>query len=367
LGAPTSERNNGHPSVTSASWRSLLAELAATPLAGRIVLLDRDGTAPEIPGIRRRRVSPFQLGTAGEESPGLDQVCCEENAGLFISTYYTFTTTTPSLLMLYDMIPERLDTVGPDAPNPEWRDKYHAIVNSTSFAAISQSTARDLTDFYPQAAQRPLTVVPCAVSDDFRTHSPEEISAFKSVNGIDRPYFLLVGRRDSHKNAALFFQAFSQLPDRERYAIVMAGGGNALEPEFRELAGPAAGYAGFFSDENLSLAYSGAIALVYPSLYEGFGLPILEAMRSGCPVITCQNSSLAEVAGSAALYVGEQDTEALSRALCEVQHTDVRAYLIKRGLERAQLFSWHKSAESLTAAIQHCCHTSATQQIRGEK
>ena len=341
----------GRPFGISRMWWSLLTELAATPLAGRIVLLDREGTAPEIPGIRRRMISAFQLGAAREESAELDRICCEENAALFISTYYTYTTLTPSLLMLYDMIPERFDTVGPDAPNPEWRDKYHAIVNSTSFAAISHSTARDLATCYPQAAQRPLTVIPCAVSAYFRVHSAEEIAAFKAANGIDRPYYLLVGRRDPHKNAALFFQAFAQLPDRERYAIVMAGGGNTLEPELRELVGPAAGYAGFFSDQDLSLAYSGAIALIYPSLYEGFGLPILEAMQSGCPVITCQNSSLSEVAGSAALYVGEYDREDMTKALLSVQQPDIRSYLIKRGLERARLFSWQKSAELLTDVI----------------
>lgn len=358
---------NGRPFGISRMWWSLLTELAATPLAGRIVLLDREGTAPEIPGIRRHMISAFQLGAAREEPAELDRICAEEQAALFISTYYTFTSATPSLLMLYDMIPERFDTVGPDVPNPEWRDKYHAIVNSTSFVAISDSTVRDLAKFYPQAAHSFITRIPCAVSDDFRVHSEEETAAFKAANGIDRPYFLLVGRRDPHKNVALFFRSFAQLPDRERYAIVMAGGGNVLEPELRELAGPAAGYAGFFSDQDLSLAYSGAIALVYPSLYEGFGLPILEAMQSGCPVITCQNSSLAEVAGSAALYVGEYDVEAMTQALLAVQQPDVRGYLIKRGLERARLFSWQKSAELLVDAIQNTVVASGEKPISGGK
>lgn len=358
---------HGRPFGISRMWWSLLTELAGTSLAGRIVLLDREGTAPEILGTRRRRMSAFRMGNALNEVAALDQICREEEASLFISTYYTFTTATPSLLMLYDMIPERFDMVGLDAPNPEWRDKYHAISNSPAFSAISQSTARDLATFYPQAAQRPLMVAPCAVSDNFRVHSEEEIVAFKAANGIDRPYFLLVGRRDPHKNAALFFRSFAQLPDRERYAIVMAGGGNVLEPELRELAGPAAGYAGFFSDQDLSLAYSGAIALVYPSLYEGFGLPILEAMQSGCPVITCQNSSLPEVAGSAALYVGEYDVEAMTQALLAVQQPDVRGYLIKRGLERARLFSWQKSAELLVDAIQKTVVASGEKPMSGGK
>lgn len=356
---------HGRPFGISRLWLSLLTELAATPLAQRIVLLDRAGTAPQIPGIQVLKIPAFQLGTGFDEVANLDRICRELQAELFISTYYTYTIATPSLLMLYDMIPERFDSVGPAAPNPEWRDKYHAIANSSAFVAISDSTARDLATFYPQAAQRPLTVIPCAVSEDFREHSAEEIAAFKASSGIDRPYFLLVGRRDTHKNVALFFQAFALLPNRERYAIVMAGGGNVLEPELRELVGPAAGYAGFFSDQDLSLAYSGAIALVYPSLYEGFGLPILEAMRSGCPVITCQNSSLPEVAGSAALYVGEYDYEEMSRALVSVQQPGVRGYLIKRGLERARLFSWQKSAKLLADAIQKNVGVSGAKQTTG--
>lgn len=339
------------PFGISRVWLSLLSELGRGSLASRIILLDRVGTAPKIPGIQTRRVPVFRVGETRNDSRMLDAICREENAELFLSTYCTYTTATPSLLMLYDMIPECFDTVGPEAPNPEWRDKYHAIVNSTAFAAISDSTARDLVRYYPQVAQRLLTVIPCAVSEDFREHSAEEIATFKASNCIDRPYFLLVGRRDRHKNAALFFRAFSQLPGREQYAIVMAGGGNTLESELRELAGPAAGYTGFFSDQDLSLAYSGAIALVYPSIYEGFGLPILEAMQSGCPVITCQNSSLPEVAGSAALYVGENNVDEMLQALQAVQQPEVREYLVKRGQQRAAQFSWQDSAGRLVQLI----------------
>ena len=83
-------------------------------------------------------------------------------------------------------------------------------------------------------------------------------------------------------------------------------------------------------------------------------------MQSGCPVITCQNSSLPEVAGSAALYVGEYDDEEMTQALLSVQQPDVRGYLIKRGLERARLFSWQKSAELLEDAILNSVGASGT-------
>lgn len=343
---------HGRPFGISRLWQSMLTELGKLPIGRRIILLDRAGTAPDVPGIRKRNITAYAVGSALGEAAVLDALCAEERAGLFLSTYYTFTTTTPLLLMLYDMIPERFDTVGPEASNPEWRDKYHAVTHASAFAAISMSTARDLATYYPEVAMRPMTVVPCAVSEVFRSHSAEEIAAFRAASGIAKPYFLLVGRRDQHKNVGLFFRAFAKLANRADYALVMAGNTQPLEPDLREMAGDAEGYAGFFTDEALSLVYSGALALIYPSLYEGFGLPMLEAMRSGCPVITCQNSSLPEVAGSAALYVGEQNSEEMLQALQAVQQPEVREYLVKRGVQRAARFSWQDSAGRLVQLIE---------------
>ncbi|MGE3549661.1 MAG: glycosyltransferase [Geobacter sp.] len=343
---------HGRPFGISRLWLSMLTELGKLPIGRRITLLDRAGTAPGIPGIRKRNIGAYTIGTAQNEAAVLDGLCAEEQAGLFLSTYYTYTTNTPALLMLYDMIPERFDIVGPNAPNPEWRDKYHAVTHATAFAAISASTARDLASYYPDVAMRPIAAVPCAVSEVFRLHSAEEIAAFKAASGITKPYFLLVGRRDQHKNVALFFQAFEKLSNRADYALVMAGTTQPLEPDLREMAGDAEGYAGFFTDEALSLVYSGALALVYPSRYEGFGLPILEAMQSGCPVITCQNSSIPEVAGSAALHVGEDSADEMLQALQAVQQPEVREYLVKRGQQRAAHFSWLDSTGRLLQLIE---------------
>lgn len=343
---------HGRPFGISRLWLSMLTELGRLPIGRRIILLDRAGTAPELPGIRKLHIGAYTLGTAQDEAAVLDRLCTEQQASLFLSTYYTFTTVTASLLMLYDMIPEQFDTVGPAAPNPEWCDKYHAIMYATAFATISASTVRDLATYYPEVATRPTAVVPCAVSEVFRPHSADEIAAFRAASGITKPYFLLVGRRDQHKNVALFFRAFSKLANCADYALVMAGTTQPLEPDLRAMAGDAEGYAGFFTDEALSLVYSGAVALVYPSRHEGFGLPILEAMQSGCPVITCQNSSLPEVAGSAALYVGEDSVDEMQQALQAVQQPEVREYLVKRGQQRAAHFSWWDSAGRLVQLIE---------------
>ena len=101
----------------------------------------------------------------------------------------------------------------------------------------------------------------------------------------------------------------------------------------------------------MRLAYSGAVALVYPSKYEGFGLPVLEAISCGCPVITCPNSSLPEVAGEAALYVNDDDVDGLVDALCEVQKPKVRNSLIAAGLKQAKKFSWSKMAKTVSSAL----------------
>jgi glycosyltransferase involved in cell wall biosynthesis len=101
---------------------------------------------------------------------------------------------------------------------------------------------------------------------------------------------------------------------------------------------------GRLSDDHLRIAYSGARALLYPSRYEGFGLPILEAMSCGCPVITCATASIPEVAGRAAIFVDPGDVEALSAAMDRVREESERRRLITAGLEQAKKFTWQTTA-----------------------
>jgi hypothetical protein len=154
-----------------------------------------------------------------------------------------------------------------------------------------------------------------------------------------------------YKNAILFFQAFDLLADKSNYEILCTGGKSTLEDVFLPYICGSRSQVKFLDDADLSTAYSGAIALVYPSKYEGFGLPILEAMQSGCPVIACNNSSIPEVAGNAALYVGETDVTGMRDALLAVQDQAERGRLIESGFANARRFSWKTSGERLVETV----------------
>ncbi|MBW4558381.1 MAG: FkbM family methyltransferase [Trichormus sp. ATA11-4-KO1] len=329
-------------------WKSLLEEWADNGFAKHLIVLDRAGTAPKISGVRYRNIAPYDYKNTTADREMLQQVCDEEGADLFISSYYTTPMTTPSVFMAYDMIPE---VMGWDMNNPMWREKHQAIQAASSYIAISENTAHDLTRCFPDIPRDAITVAHCGVSATFSPVNPEDINDFKTRYGITKPYFLLVGAGGGYKNSMLFFQAFAQLASSSGFDIILTGIGGVLSPEFRAYTSGSIVHTLQLSDEELAIAYSGAVALVYPSKYEGFGMPIIEAMACGCPVITCPNASIPEVAGEAALYVNDDDVDELANALCEVQKPSIRQALIIAGLVQVQNFSWSKMAKTVSYVL----------------
>ena len=317
-------------------WQSLLQEWAEDSFSKYIVVLDRAGTAPKIPGIKYRTISPYDYNATDADREMLQQVCEEEGADLFISTYYTTPLSTPSVFMAYDMIPEVL---GANFNEPMWQEKHYAIRHASAYISISANTASDLIEFFPDISSELVTVAHCGVSSIFSPASSKNINDFKTKYGISKPYFISVGGGSNYKNIRLFFQAFGELASKQGFEIVCTGSGVLLEGELRNYTSGTVVHKLQLDDEELRLAYAGAVALVYPSKYEGFGLPILEAIACGCPVITCPNSSLPEVAGEAALYVNDDDVDGLANALCEVQKPKIRNSLIGLG--------WNKPKSSL--------------------
>lgn len=342
-------------------WISLLEEWVKTGFAQHIVVLDRGGTAPNVPGIRYRSIHPYNFSRTGIDAEILQTICDEEEADLFISTYYTTPTSTSSIFMGYDMIPEAL---GMDLSTPSWQEKRYGILHACKYITISENTARDLIKFFPHIPSKSITVAHCGINPLFFPANAEEIHPFKDKFNVTKPYFMVVGERlgvDGYKNAALLFKALQILPNQD-VEVVCVGGKTELEPELIPLVEKITVRLLHLTDEELRAAYSGALALVYPSLYEGFGLPIAEAMACGCPVITCRNSSIVEVAGDAVLYINPADPQDLAQALERVQDPDVRQNLIEAGLTQAKLFSWEKMAAIVAEVI-----SQTAQQTKVEK
>ncbi|WP_290601633.1 glycosyltransferase [Anabaena sp. AL93] len=328
-------------------WKSLLEQWANTEFANHIIVLDRANTAPKINGIRYRTISPYNYNDTESDRQMLQQICDEEGAELFISTYYTTPINTPSVFMAYDMIPEVL---GGNLNEPMWIEKHNAIKHASAFISISENTAKDLSTFFPNISLESITVAHCGVDPLFSPTSENEINAFKYKYGINKPYFLL-GGLGGYKNSIFFLQAFSQLINKHSFDIVATGAGSQLPPEWRQYTAGCTFHGLQLSDAELRLAYAGAAALVYPSQYEGFGMPVAEAMACGCPVITTPNASLPEVGGEAVIYVKDDDIEGMTNALCDVQKPSLRRNLIQAGLQQSQKFSWDKMADIVSNVL----------------
>ncbi|MGH1395934.1 MAG: class I SAM-dependent methyltransferase [Trichormus sp.] len=329
-------------------WKSLLEEWVNNEFAKHIIVIDRAGTAPKIPGIRYVNVPHYDYNNTDNDRELIQKLCDQEKADLFISSYYTTPKTTLSVFMAYDMIPE---VMGWDLKHPMWREKHQAIQQASAYIAISENTARDLANCFTDIPIETVTVAHCGVKDIFAPANCEKIDAFKTKYGITKPYFILVGAASGYKNSILFFQAFSQIASNYGFDIVLTGSGGVLAPEYRAYTSGSIVHTLQLSDEELAVAYSGAVALVYPSKYEGFGMPIIEAMACGCPVITCPNASIPEVAGDAAIYVSDDDVDGLANALCEVQKPAIRESLITAGLAQVKKFSWSKMAEIVSSTL----------------
>jgi len=329
-------------------WSRVLAEWATSDFASNVLVIDRGGLAPKHPGFAYAPALPLVAHDIKAERAMLQSLCDRARAQVFVSTLYSYPERTPSLLLTHDFVPE---VMGWDLASPVWRDKRGAIRRASGFVCISQNTADDLRRFYPEAAERPARIVRLGVSDDFRPAPAEDVRALREKLDLPDTYYVFVGHRDIHKNAELVFDSLAHLHGLQAFGLLMIGGAPELEPQYRKQAGGTPVRIARLSDAELRAAYTGAAALLFPSRYEGFGLVILEAMACGCPVVTCRNSALPEVAGDAALYVGEDAPEQLAAAMRAVLDPTERERLVAAGLEWSAGFTWSETAAGLAGAL----------------
>jgi glycosyltransferase involved in cell wall biosynthesis len=330
-------------------WKSLLEVWANTEFGSHIVILDRAGTAPKIEGISYYKIPAYDYNDTDADRSMLQQVCNDLGAELFISTYYTTPLETPSVFMGYDMIPEVL---GADLNQPMWQEKRRAIKQASAYLTISEYTAKDLIEVYPDINSETVTVAHCGIQPLFTTQLIESVDKFRDKYKITKPYFILIGScLNGYKNGILFWKAFNRLVNAGDFDLICTGAAGSNVEELKQYAPGSNIHHLRLDDHELNLAYAGATALVYPSKYEGFGLPIVEAFASGCPVITCPNASIPEVAGDAAIYVFDDDIDGMTEALYEVQKPHVRAALIAAGLEQVKQFSWTKMGDIVRSVL----------------
>ncbi len=228
-----------------------------------------------------------------------------------------------------------------------------SVARADHILADSEATRQDLMTLYHTPPEK-ISVLYSGVDACFRPVKDEEtLNAVRRRYGIgDAPYIFSVGTVQPRKNYARLAEAVSRL-DFPELKIVIAGGkgwlDDSLYAQIEKLGlQKRVLFLGFVPDEDLPALYSGARAFAFPSLYEGFGLPPLEAMACGVPVVTSNTSSLPEVVADAALLVDPYSVDELTMALRRVlEDDDLRSALIKRGLARTKRFTWERAASGL--------------------
>ena len=211
-------------------------------------------------------------------------------------------------------------------------------------------------DLYPEIELDTSEVAYCGIDTDiFTKRDPSSVAAFREQHGLTRDYFLFVGSRVQHKaykNSNLFFNALAEMKNVDFDVFCVGGEPEIQKKVLRQLPKGVNCQRVSLSDIDLSLAYAGATALVYPSLYEGFGMPVIEAMASGCPVITTHHGSLAEAAGDAAYLVSGHSVPEMVTALTDLLDPAVQADLRDRGTEHAANFRWDNIAERMAIQLE---------------
>lgn len=256
-------------------------------------------------------------------------------------TYYThrIPVQAPKVITIHDMIYE-LFNKGTAGEKEVIAKKKKSIEEADAIIAVSQHTKKDLEELYPVAKHK-TTVVLHGVS-------PVDIAATQPY-AHRKPYILFVGNRDWYKNFNSLLDVYGAQPQiNSEFDIICCGGGSVSEAEHKkidtlQLNGKIHFLSG--SDVLLNSLYKSAACLAYISGYEGFGMPVLEAMRFGCPVLCANNSSLPEVAETAARMIDSKSQHELTQGLHEVLFDSLlRQNLYEAGIKRAAEFTWQKCA-----------------------
>lgn len=294
-------------------------------------------------------ISPFTV----RQQWRVPQMLRAQHTALYHSPYYLmpYRAGVPMIFTCHDLIP----LIKPDYYTFMQRlifrlTHWLALHTTRVTIAVSESTRRDLLRFFRVRADR-IVVVPEAVDAHFTPQAAAAIDAVRQKYALPDRYVLYFGSNKPHKNlprlvAALF---------KSEIHLVIAGQWDARYPEAKRLAAQneRVQFIGPVNDDDLPALYSGARLFVFPSLYEGFGLPVLEAMACGAPVACSHTSSLPEVIGEAGVSFDPLDVQSIGDAIAQViDDRDLQLALHERGLQRAAQFTWERTAQQTLGVYQ---------------
>lgn len=264
---------------------------------------------------------------------------------LFHPTYYdpyflSYIGNKPFVLTVYDMIHEKFNDTSLSKDKTS-ENKRILVKKASKIIAISESTKKDLIELFGTDESK-IEVV-------YLGNSMISSSDNKLNMNIPKKYLLFVGSRGGYKNFNTFVKSVSKLLNEDTDLSIVCAGGEKFniseEKLFLELNIHNQLHQFDLDDRKLEQLYKNALLFVFPSLYEGFGIPILESFACECPLVCSDTSSLPEIAGNAAQYFDPYSEDSINNSICEVlNNKSTRELLVKRGKERLKQFSWEKTA-----------------------
>lgn len=330
--------------------RALLPGLSVDECLTVLYDADHPQTWPDAARFRAvpLRASPFGLA----QQWAIPRLLKELGADLYHSAYYLmpYRPGVPAVLTVYDLIPLLFPRQSSRRARLLFRWATHLALRAVHCCvAISEATRQDLIQHFRIAPDR-VVYVPLAADPTFAPQPASSINRVRQAYGLPDRYVLYLGSNKPHKNLVRLVEAWARLQPSPA-VLVIAGAWDQRYPEARQRA-TALGlehsvrFLGPVPEGDLPALYAAAIVFAFPSLYEGFGLPVLEAMACGTPVVCSNTSSLPEVAGNAALYFDPCNVEMIAGSLDRVlADPELCSHLCELGFIRASQFLWERTAQ----------------------
>lgn len=306
------------------------------------------------------RASIFNLGQQWSVPRLIRQTLPARRSALYHSPYYLmpYRTGLPNVVTLHDLIALIL----PESVS--WRARmlfrltaWAALRASTHVIIGTESARQELLTHFPIDPQR-VTTIPHAAAARFRPQSDTAIRAVRAAYQLPDSFLFYCGINKPHKNLVRLIEAYAML-EESAPPLIIAGAWDDRYPESKERVtqlglSHRVRFLGRVNDEDLPALYSASTLFVFPSLYEGFGLPVIEAMACGVPVACSDATGLRDVAGDAGLLFNPLDTASIAEALRgAVNNPSLRADLRQRSLAQAKRFSWSSTAQQTLAVYRH--------------